>query len=143
MIMSSDNYFDMALKMFRSMTTGLFLYPLFVALSESFDLNTHYYLPRADVINMGTVFVVLSVIFFPMANAFPVFFTKRRKPEVQPGKALLKAYILSVALSETIAVFGLIIYIVSGDIRYFYLFFVLAFIHLLMHRPKKDKWQDS
>lgn len=140
-IMSFENYFDMALKMFRSMTTGLFLYPLFVALSESFDLNLHHYLPQNEVFRIGTVFIVLSVVFFPLSHSAPAFFAKRCKNTEKLGRKTVTGYILSVAMSETIAVFGLIIYIVSADVRYFYLFFVMAFVHLLLHRPKKAEWQ--
>ena len=123
------------------MATGLFLYPLFVALSESFDLNTHYYLPRPAVITTGTVFMVISIVFFPLASYLAHIFAVKCETARKLGKKLMIAYIFSAGLSETIAVFGLIIYIVSADLKYFYLFFVLSFVHLILHRPKRDEWQ--
>lgn len=139
--MSFENYFEMSVKMFRSMTTGLFLYPLFVALSESFDLNTHYYLPLDSVIRIGTVFLVISMIFFPLAKYSSALLARGAVNPDRLGKKLFISYILSVGCSETIAVFGLIIYIVTADVRFFYLFFILAFVHLVLHRPKKPDWQ--
>lgn len=139
--MSFENYFDTAVKMFRSMTTGLFLYPLFVALSESFDFNTHYYLPKDDISKWGFVFIVISIVFFPLAHSAPNLFGKTCRDVSKLGKKILTGYIVSVAMSETIAVFGLVIYIISADVRYFYLFFILAFVHLILNRPKKPDWQ--
>lgn len=139
--MSFENYFDMAMKTFRSMTTGLFLYPLFVALSESFDLKTHHFLPQAEIVKYGIIFIVVSLLFFPLSHAAPAFFAKKYRGTEKQGKKIMTGYIISVAMSETIAVFGLVIYIISADIRYFYLFFILSFVHLILHRPKKPEWQ--
>ena len=67
--MTFENYFDMAVKTFRSMAMGLFLYPLFVALAETLDMKVHYYLPRPTVDHLGIAFIIIAVIFFPLSNA--------------------------------------------------------------------------
>lgn len=139
--MTFENYFDMAVKTFKSMAIGLFLYPLFVALCETFDMKLHYYLPRPTVEHMGIAFIVISVIFFPLSNMLLPILSKKCGKSCDLGKKLMIAAVITAAMAETIALFGLVIYIVSADMRFFYLFFVLSLVHLFMHRPKMEQWQ--
>ncbi|TCK59449.1 hypothetical protein [Seleniivibrio woodruffii] len=139
--MTFENYFDMAVKTFRSMAVGIFLYPLFVALTESFDLNLHYFLARPTVETMGIVFIVISVVFFPLSNALLPLLSRKCGHSCDLGKKLMIASVITAGMAETIALFGLVIYIVSADVRFFYLFFVLSLVHLFMHRPKMEFWQ--
>ena len=131
----------MSVKTFKCMGSGIFLYPLFVALSETLDLNVHYYLQKTTVENMGIAFIIISVVFFPLSNALLPTLSRKCGKSCDLGKKLMTASVITAAMAETIALFGLVIYIVSADVRFFYLFFVLSLVHLFMHRPKTQQWQ--
>lgn len=139
--MTFEQYYELTVRMFRSMATGIFIYPLFVAVASSFDMNVHHYLPQAKVIHMGMAFILLSVIFFPLSSMLEPYFTRGCHEGEILGKKMFIAAVISMGISELIAIFGIIIFVVSGDVRYFYLYFIMAFLHLLLNRPKHDLWQ--
>jgi hypothetical protein len=57
--------------------------------------------------------------------------------ETQQVSALLNAYIIGFALSESAAIFGLIDHFVTGS-GYYRFAFIMAAIGMLLHFPKKD-----
>lgn len=123
------------------MATGIFVYPLFVAVASSLDMKVHHYLPTLKVAHMGMVFVLLSVVFFPLSSMLEPYITRKCHNPERLGKKMFASAAISMALSETVAIFGIIIFVVSGDVRYFYLYFVIAFVHLLVNRPRQALWQ--
>lgn len=139
--MNFEQFFELTVRMFKSMAWGILIYPLFVAVSVSLDLNIHHYIPQDKIMRMGVVSMLLSIVFFPLANMLEPYFVRGCRDVEKLGKKMMLAAVFSMALSELIAVFGLIIFVFSADLRYFYLFFVTAFVHLLLNRPKWASWQ--
>ncbi|PLX67624.1 MAG: hypothetical protein C0602_09715 [Denitrovibrio sp.] len=135
-------YFEMTNKLYRSMVYGLFLYPLFVAVAESFQWDIFHYLNFETIKNMGVTFIVLSIVFFPLSYMTEPYFVRGCRDVEALGKKLMYASIANMALSETITLFGLIVYITTADLKFFYLFFIFSFIHLISIRPSRKKWQS-
>lgn len=115
-------HFDLTNKLFRTMVYGLFLYPLFVAAAETFNWGIFHYLNFDTMRNMGITFMVISIVFFPLANMTEPYFVRGCRDAEILGRKMMFASIANMALSETITLFGLIIYIVSANLGYFYLF---------------------
>lgn len=57
---------------------------------------------------------------------------EKRKPEMFKG-----AYIVALALCESIGILGLIAHLITG-VEQYYFFFVLASFGILMHKPQRD-----
>lgn len=57
---------------------------------------------------------------------------RERKPELVRG-----GYIAALALCESIGIFGLIVYLVTG-MEYYYFFFVISGFGILLHKPQRD-----
>jgi F0F1-type ATP synthase membrane subunit c/vacuolar-type H+-ATPase subunit K len=58
--------------------------------------------------------------------------TEKRKPELVKG-----AYLVGMALCESVGLFGLLAHLLTG-IEYYYFFFVLSGFGLLLHKPQRD-----
>lgn len=136
-------YFDLTLSLYKGMVYLIFVYPLFVAGVESFKWPVFRFLSFGTMQTMGLIFMVLTLVFFPLSQTIDALFAKGCTDIVQLGKRLLYAEIATLALSETITVFGLVIYLTSANLKFFYLFFVVSFIHLITVRPTMKRWQKQ
>lgn len=134
-------YFEMTNKLYRTMVYCLFLYPLFVAGAETFNWGIFHYLNFETMRSMGIIFIVVSIFFFPLSYVTEPYFVKGCSGIDILGRKLMFASVANLAMSETITLFGLVIYIVSGRLEFFYLFFGISFIHLITIRPSRKKWQ--
>lgn len=134
-------YFELANRLFRAMVYGIFLYPLFVAGTETFHWPVFRFLNFETMKGMGLVFMIATIAFFPLSHMTEGYFVRGSRGAALLGKKLLTAEIVNMALSETITLFGLIIYITSANLKFFYLFFIISFIHLITVRPSGKRWQ--
>jgi hypothetical protein len=134
-------YFLMTAKVYKSMIYGIFLYPLFVACVETFNWGIFHFLSFETMKSMGLAFMVLSLLFFPLSYFAEPFFVKNCEDIDVLGKKLFIASMLSVGMSELITLFGIIIYVTSANLKFFYLFFIISFVHLIMIRPRHSQWQ--
>jgi len=135
-------YYDLSQKLFRAMIYGIFVYPLYVAANETFHWQLFYFLNFETVKNLGVGFMVASIVFFPLSQMTEPYFVRGCRDVGTLGKKLMFAQIADLALAETITIFGLIIYITSGNLKFFYLFFIISFVHILAVRPVRSKWQE-
>ena len=82
----------------------------------------------------GIVFVVASIVF--KANYV------NRSIEQQSVVVLQQGYIVSLALSEVAALFGLLDYFITGN-RYYYANFIVAVCGQLYHFPRRQHVLDA
>lgn len=134
-------YFEVSQKLFRIMVYCIFLYPLFVAASETFQWSVFHYLNSQTVKLIGTIFMAVTIAFFPLSYLSEPFFARNCSNIGLLGRRLLWTGVANMALSELITLFGLVIYITSADLKYFYLFFIISFVHLISVRPTQARWQ--
>ena len=49
------------------------------------------------------------------------------------------AVVISLAISESIAIFGLVLFILGDDFQTLYIFLVVSAIAMIFHRPKNEE----
>ncbi len=59
-----------------------------------------------------------------------------------PGRRLQTASIVTFALCESVGVYGLVIFLISGSVADFYLFLVLSLALFGVWFPRRDRWED-
>jgi len=59
-----------------------------------------------------------------------------------PVARLLSASFISLAICESIAVYGLVLFLINGARQEFYLFLSLSLIAFLIHFPRYGRWQE-
>jgi len=133
--------FDLIQKLYRTMVFGIFVYPLFVASVETFHWAIFHFLNFETVKTMGLVFMILTLVSFPLTHIAHDIISKSAEEIDALGKKLLIAEIVNMSISEMITIYGLAIYITSANLKFFYLFFIISFIHLLTIKPSRKKWQ--
>ncbi len=55
---------------------------------------------------------------------------------------LIAASMISFALCESIAIYGLVLFLMNGARSEFYLFLGLSFVALAIHFPRLERWQE-
>lgn len=136
-----SEFFHKAMMITKAMFPGVFIYLFFAGLAEYFQWNVFLYISPETVKQTGFVFIALSVISFPLAREIE----KHAVRKAETGDGLLKrlyfSTLINLAVGEFSAFFGIIIYVMSGDIRYFFLFFNICLLHIILNRPTYHKWK--
>ena len=78
----------------------------------------------------GALTIALS---FVMKRRFMAQAIERRSPA-----AVQTALIIALAFCESVALFGMVVFFVTGS-RYYYLFFIVSVTAMLLHRPRRDQ----
>ncbi|MGE4496989.1 MAG: hypothetical protein AB7E48_03845 [Deferribacterales bacterium] len=137
-----SEYFHKAMMITKAMFPGVFIYLFFAGLSEYFNWNIFLYVSPDAVRQTGFAFIAVSVISFPLAKEIE----KHAAKKAETGDGLLKrlyfSTLINLALGEFSAFFGIITYVMSGDIRYFFLFFNICLLHIILNRPTYKKWKN-
>ncbi|QAR32210.1 hypothetical protein EP073_02000 [Geovibrio thiophilus] len=136
-----SGYFHKAMMITKAMFPGVFIYLVFAGLSKVFDWNIFLYLSPDTVRQTGFVFVALSVVSFPLAREVEKHAVKNAKTGDGLLKRLYFSTLINLGIGEISAFFGVIIYVMSGDIRYFFLFFNICLLHIILNRPTYAKWK--
>ena len=135
-----NEYFNKALIVTKSMFPGVFIYVVLAGMTEYFGWDIFVYASPEAVKKAGFVFVALSVISFPIAREIE----KNAPLKAKTGNELLRrlyyASLINLAVAELSILFGIVIYIMSGDMRYFFLFFNICLLHIIINRPTLAKW---
>ncbi|MDT4967151.1 MAG: hypothetical protein QOJ64_1888 [Acidobacteriota bacterium] len=76
------------------------------------------------LVNIGASFIIKQKL---LKEA-----TGTRKPELIRG-----AFILAFALCESVGLFGLVVYLITG-VQYYYFYFVLSGFGILVHKPQRE-----
>jgi hypothetical protein len=60
----------------------------------------------------------------------------------EPVGRLVTASIISFALCESIAIYGLVLFLINGGRQEFYLFLLIALVAFAIHFPRFGRWQE-
>jgi hypothetical protein len=134
-------YFLRAVAITKSMFPGVFVYVFFAGLVEYFKWDIFLYTSPADVKHAGIALIALSVVSFPISKEIEKHAAFKSKSGENLLKRLYWATIINLAAGELSAVFGIILYVMSGDVRYFFLFFNICLLHIIVNRPVLAKWK--
>lgn len=97
------------------------------------------YLPLAGaVLSLAMIWILnRKILSLPMANQL--------SPEQKVSVSIQRLFVVSIityALSEVVAIYGLVIFILTGKLMDFYLAFVASLILLLIHFPTYRQWEE-
>lgn len=137
----TSEYFNRAMIMAKGMFPGVFIYLVFAGLTEIFGWDLFIYASPEYVKQTGFIFIAFSVILFPVSKEIEKYSAMKAKTGDLLLKRLYYATLINFAIGEIIAFFGIIIYILSGDIRFFFLFFNICLLHIIVNRPTLKKWK--
>lgn len=141
--LSFEQAFFTAKKMGNAMIFGLLFYMGFVEICTALNWDIYYYVSYEALKITGFIFIFITVLFFPLNIIITSKLTKGALSFNMVGQKLLKSYVIMYAMSEIVTVFGLVIFIISSNKGYFYLFFTVSLLHLLIYYPKYDNWIDK
>jgi F0F1-type ATP synthase membrane subunit c/vacuolar-type H+-ATPase subunit K len=84
-------------------------------------------------------FIVIQIVNRAMLSAkAPATRTASTAPFVQ----LVSAAVVSFALCESVAIFGLVLFLIKGDTSDFYLFLMVSLLYFAVYFPKYGKWEE-
>jgi hypothetical protein len=63
-------------------------------------------------------------------------------PLPEPVQKMVAASMISFALCESIAIYGLVLFLVNGGRKEFYLFLLIALVAFAIHFPRFERWQE-
>ena len=97
------------------------------------------FIPGSGTANETFSFALLGTAFVTVvASLFIKQQMVKKAIDQQQVAVLMNAYIISFALSESAALFGVLDHFVSGS-RYYRFSFIMAALGMLLHFPKKDQ----
>ena len=100
-------------------------------------------LPEAQRVLMRTVFYAVGIVTFPLTNL--IRHIQLRLNQTMPGpkpakNRYLVTVIVSMALIESIGVFGLVMFIFGDGFNTLYIFTGMSVLGLFLYRPKLDEY---
>jgi F0F1-type ATP synthase membrane subunit c/vacuolar-type H+-ATPase subunit K len=63
-------------------------------------------------------------------------------PAAAPYAQLMSAAIVTFVLCETVAICGLVLFLIQGDTTDFYLFLMISLVYFTIYFPKYNKWEE-
>ncbi|WP_022851174.1 hypothetical protein [Limisalsivibrio acetivorans] len=133
-------YFHRAVTLSRAMFPGVFLYFLFAVATEAFDWNIFIYTAKDTVTSTGYVLTFFAVLTFPAARVIERLMSRGTPGGDALFKKLYYATLINLGIGEIHSVFGIVLYVMSGDVRYFFLFFNLGLLHIIVSSPREKRW---
>lgn len=88
-----------------------------------------------DLATLQIVFLALGVGATVMSFVIPGLVVRAPRGEALPYQSLVTKKILQWAFSETIAIFGLVLYFLSGELNLVYVFAAWAAVVMVFHGP--------
>jgi hypothetical protein len=99
--------------------------------------------PEAQLLTYRTVFYALAIITFPLTNLlrYIQIHLYRTMPGDKPAKSrYLAAVIVSMALVESIGLFGVALFLLGDGLNTLYIFTGLAALGFILYRPKPSEY---
>jgi len=97
-----------------------------------------------DVLRYGLGGLTLGIAFLVplLRRRLTSHAPSRESGERPPAQSLLAATVISLALAESPAIFGLVLFLLGGDRWDFYGFAAFALLLVLVVFPRHNEWQD-
>ncbi len=103
------------------------------------------HLPEDQRVLIRTLFYVLAIIGFPVTNLLRHIQLRLNQtmPGPKPAKQrYLLTVIVSMGLAETVALMGLVIFLLGDDYNTLYIFTALSVLAVFLYRPKADEYRE-
>jgi hypothetical protein len=93
-------------------------------------------LPAAQVLTLKYIFVAMAI-----GDFFLIKFVQKILG-ARSVQQLIQAAIITFALSEAVAILGLVLFLLAGHAMYFYTFMFLSLFYFWLFFPKYQDWED-
>ena len=134
------------------MVASLFIYAVVVEVIKKQNEPFGGFSPVGDVVStlryifLGVVAVEFFVIRFLNTSMLSGKASIRSSATVSPfspeAQRLMTASIVTFALCESVAIYGLVLFLIQGDAGDFYLFLALSLLFYTVYFPKYEKWEE-
>jgi len=88
-----------------------------------------------------TVLYVVVLLTFPTMKFIRHVMLRLQKNEKPPKSRYLLAITISMAISESIGIYGFIMYILGDSYNTLYIFIMLSALAMFLHRPDKQEYK--
>jgi len=100
-----------------------------------------------------TAFYVIAIVLFPVISGLKQLIFKNTSPATKspddsprPGNTLIKRYlaglVLAFGLANSIGTLGFLLFLMGDDYRTLYMFIGISVICMLIHRPKREEFDQ-
>ena len=132
--------FNKSRKLGFTMMFGLFAYMLFVEVAQWQNWPVYIFVSFDAIRTAGAVFISSTLVFFPAYLYIEKKAALAATSHLNLRKRLFNVSILGYAIGELITIFGLAIFIMSGNEKFFYLFFAVSLVYLGVNMPRETRW---
>ncbi len=90
-----------------------------------------------------TVFYIVAIILFPITSLVRHILLRLNQtmPGENPAKnRYLVTIIVTMALIETVGIFGFVMFVLGDEFNTLYIFTTLGFLGVFLHRPKQEEY---
>ncbi len=126
------------------MILSLFIY---AAVVEFFRDDPSIAKPRMAAETMEimryTLLGVTAVLFFVAGYLQKLFLSGKAARQGSAVQRLITGAVVSYALCESVAIYGLILFFLGGQAMDFYLFMGLSLVFFLVYFPRYAKWEET
>ncbi len=85
--------------------------------------------------------LIAAISMFPVALVVGKIITGTKR--AAPEQGLMTIAIIQMAIAESTAIFGLVLFLVAGQRLDFYLFFIIALVYSAIFFPRLSKWEEQ
>jgi F0F1-type ATP synthase membrane subunit c/vacuolar-type H+-ATPase subunit K len=144
--------FRMTVFIGAAMIASVFVYAVVVEIIKKQHEPFHGFAPMGDIVStlryalLGVVAVVFFVIRFlnklMLSTKTPIRSAAMVSPFSPEVQRLISASIVTFALCESVAIYGLVLFLIQGNSGDFYLFLVLSLFFFSIYFPRYGKWEE-
>lgn len=128
---------------------SLFTYIVVAALIQRTAAPFHGFAPCAPTDLLRFIFYLLSILTFGILLLLrrtlltPGRIRARSPESLEPLRTLTSYHVVLFALSETPAIYGLVLFLLGGEMGDFLGLVLLAFLYQLLACPRRELWEEA
>ncbi|WP_349431844.1 hypothetical protein Q9L42_002680 [Methylomarinum sp. Ch1-1] len=111
----------------------------------------HYYGQQMQIgveesqrVLIRTILYVIAIVTFPFATLLRHILLRLNQTmpgDTPAGKRYLVTVVITQAMMETVAIFGLVMFMLGDDYNTLYIFSTMAVLGVFLHRPKMEEYR--
>ncbi len=133
-----------------AMLASLIIYAVVVELIKKQNAPFGGFSPLpADVVGtLRYVLLAVAAVEFIVIQILNKLMLSAKAPAVRtvavaaPFGQLVSAAVVTFALCESVAIYGLVLFLIQGDTSDFYLFLMISLVYYAVYFPKYGKWEE-
>lgn len=98
-------------------------------------------LDESQRITIRTVLYVVAILTFPVMKFVRHVMLRLHRNEKSPKSRYFLAILISMIISESIGIYGFIMYVLGDSYNTLYIFIMLSALAMFLHRPDKEEYK--